>query len=92
MEVADTLLKRTLGLMFRKDGEMLFAFDRDVRFSVWTPFMRFPIDVFFLDSKKQIAEIRRNLAPWRIHRPAGKYRYFFEARAGKYRNPPGIIK
>ena len=86
MQIADTIWKRTLGLMFRKNGEMLFIFEKDVRFSVWTPFMKFPIDVFFLDKNKEVIEVKRNLKPWRIYKPKNYYRYFFEAKAGKYKN------
>jgi len=88
MEVADRGFKRTLGLMFRKDGEMLFVFEENVRFVVWTPFMRFPIDVFFLNEKKKVVEVKRDLKPWRIYRPSKSYRYFFEAKEGKYENVP----
>lgn len=85
MEVADTMMKRALGLMFRKECEMLFTFPFDSRFSIWTPFMRFPIDLFFLDSRFRVVEARENMAPWRFHRPKKAYRYLFEAPAGKYK-------
>ena len=84
MQVADTMWKRALGLMFRRSGEMIFIFKKDVNFSVWTPFMRFCIDVFFLNENKKTVEIKRDLKPWRIYRPKNKYRYFFESKTGKY--------
>ncbi len=70
--------------MFRKSGEMLFVFKKDVRYSVWTPFMKFSIDVFFLDGKGKVVEVKRNLKPWKIYKPRKSYRYFFESEAGKY--------
>ena len=92
MELADTVGKRALGLMFRKDGEMFFDFPCDVRFSVWTPFMRFPIDIFFIDKNGKVVEQRKNMVPWRFHKPKKKYRYFFEARSGRYRSLPGKVR
>lgn len=85
MEVADTTFRRTLGLMFRRKGEMLFTFPFDSRFSIWTPFMRFPIDLFFIDKNFKLVETRRGMVPWRFHKPRKTYRYLFEAPAGKYR-------
>ncbi|RLC86723.1 MAG: hypothetical protein DRI37_06860, partial [Chloroflexi bacterium] len=43
MDIARSFFKKALGLMFKKDGEMIFVFNRDVNYSVWTPFMRFNI-------------------------------------------------
>jgi len=83
MEVADTEFKRALGLMFRRGGEMLFIFEEEVKLPVWTPFMFFPLDLFFLDRNKKLTEVKRNLVPWRIYAPKKPYRYFFESAAGK---------
>ncbi len=88
MEVADTIGKRTLGLMFRKNGEMFFSFPFDVRFSVWTPFMRFPIDIFFIDDNGEVVDKNIEMVPWRFYRPKKSYRYFFEAMAGRYESLP----
>jgi len=85
MEIANTMSKRALGLMFRKDGEMLFDFLFDVRFSVWTPFMRFSLDVFFLDKNLNVVDVKRNLVPWKFYKSKKKYRYFFESITGKYK-------
>ncbi len=39
--------------------------------SVHTHFMRFPIDVVFLDDDGRVVSIRRNLRPWRFARCGG---------------------
>lgn len=92
MELANTIFKRTLGLMFRKDGEMLFYFPFNVRFSIWTPFMRFPLDLFFMDRDFKVVDAKRDMKPWRFYKPMYPYRYFFEAKAGKYKSPPKEVK
>ncbi|UCG95801.1 MAG: DUF192 domain-containing protein [archaeon] len=85
MEIADTVFSRARGLMFRKEPvDMLFVFPGDVRFSIWTPFMFFQIDLFFLDRDFRVVESRKKLAPWRFYRPKKKYRHLFESEAGKY--------
>lgn len=84
MEVVRTPFGKAMGLMFRREGEMLFVFNRDVRFSVWTPFMRFTLDVFFLDKDFNIVGSKRDFRPWKFCKPRYAYRYFFESVAGKY--------
>ena len=84
MDIARSFFKKALGLMFKKDGEMIFVFNRDVNYSVWTPFMRFNIDIFFLDKDFNVVDRKMGMKPWRIYEPKKKYRYFFESREGKY--------
>jgi uncharacterized membrane protein (UPF0127 family) len=54
------------GLMFRKsldDGEgMLFRPARGIH----THFMRFPIDLIFLDKQDRVTKIRPAMVPWRF--------------------------
>lgn len=71
--------------MFRKDGEMLFVFDRDIQQSVWTPFMNFSIDIFFFDEDLKLVDKKKDMKPWRIYFPKKKYIYFFESKTGKYK-------
>ena len=63
--LADTALARMRGLLGRKR----LAADEGILLrpaaSVHTAFMRFPIDVIFLDGDNRIVKIAANLAPWR---------------------------
>ena len=65
IQVADTPLARIIGLMFRKrpasDGLLL-----DPCNSVHTFFMRYPLDIVFLNKSNQIIKIIRELKPWRM--------------------------
>jgi uncharacterized membrane protein (UPF0127 family) len=65
-ELAESMLARTVGLLGRKSlapGEgMLIAHTGSVHMF----FMRFAIDVVFLDRTKTIVKIVPNLRPWRI--------------------------
>lgn len=63
--VADTALMRMKGLLGRKalsPGEGILLRPAS---SVHTAFMRFPIDVVFLDRDDRIMKIAPELAPWR---------------------------
>ena len=87
VEHADHDLKRFLGLMFRKgfDGAMVFHLDMETTIlaSVHMLFMRFPIDVLFLDSKKRVVDKAR-LRPWALnYTPKRPARFVVEMRAGR---------
>ncbi len=64
--VADTLWSRLVGLMFQKqlheaDGLML-----DPCRSIHTFFMRYSLDIVFMNSKNEIIKIIRGMKPWRM--------------------------
>jgi uncharacterized membrane protein (UPF0127 family) len=66
MEVADSGEKRNKGLLGRKHlapGEGLWIIPCE---SVHTFFMRFPIDLVYLDRKKQIRKLRSAVPAWRL--------------------------
>ena len=82
-EVADTALKRMIGLMGRKhfeSGEGLWFVGFD---SVQTFFMRFAIDVVFMDKAGQVIKIYPRLRPWRITWLHLSARSFLELPAGE---------
>ncbi len=65
-EVADSALKRMRGLLGRRGldpGEGMLIVPAP---SVMTFFMRFPIDVVFLDREHRIVGISHTLRPWRV--------------------------
>lgn len=90
-DVAGSFWKRARGLMFRRakslprDSGMLFIFSRPGKPGFWTPFMRFPLDIIFLDSSKRVSDIRENLKPWRAYSPGASAKYALELRAGRAR-------
>ena len=65
-EVADTFLRRLRGLLGRDalgDGEGMFIRPAG---SIHAWFMRFPIDVVFLDRQLRVVRIAESLRPWRL--------------------------
>ncbi len=68
IEIADTEEKRTQGLMFRasmKENQgMLFIFDREEMQAFWMKNTMIPLDMIFVNAKKEIVNIRRNARPY----------------------------
>jgi uncharacterized protein len=66
VEIADTSAKRSKGLLGRNGlapGEGLWIVPCE---SVHTFWMRFAIDLIYLDRLQRIRKIRKSVAPWRI--------------------------
>lgn len=66
MEVADSGPKRNKGLLGRESlaaGEGLWIIPCE---SVHTFWMQFPIDLVYLDAKRQIAKLAADVRPWRL--------------------------
>ena len=65
-DVADTSVKRRTGLLKHKNlepGDGLWIVPCE---SVHTFFMRFAIDLIYLDKQRKIRKLRRAVPPWRI--------------------------
>jgi len=63
---ANTFRARLLGLMFKKSMAPNEALLIEPCNSVHTCWMRFPIDVLFMDANGCILEIRENVQPFRL--------------------------
>ncbi len=85
IEHADTFLKKAVGLMFRKsfDGALIFDMGHSAYDGIHMLFVRFPIDVVFLDSDRTIIDIKTGLKPWTGSAfPRSSFRYAIELPAG----------
>ncbi|HTL63026.1 MAG TPA: DUF192 domain-containing protein [Nitrospira sp.] len=64
-EVANTMKKRAEGLMYRehlpKDRGMLFTFDQAQPWVFWMKNTKIPLDIIWMNDKKQIIHIARNV-------------------------------
>lgn len=67
IQYANTFLKRTLGLMFKKDfcGELVFTFGKPTNLFIHTLFMKFGVDVVCYNEKKELVKTAK-LKPWRF--------------------------
>jgi uncharacterized protein len=65
-KIARDLLSRSVGLLNRaelSDDEALLIYPCN---SIHTFFMKFPIDVAFLDKNHKVVKIVENIQPWRL--------------------------
>lgn len=64
-EIADTMQKRAQGLMYRstlaRDRGMLFTFGDSQPWAIWMKNTRIPLDILWLDEKKIIVHVERNV-------------------------------
>src|SRR5687767_4745086 len=64
-EIADTTERRARGLMYRdslaKDRGMLFTFAEPQLWTFWMKNTRIPLDIIWMDGKKRIVHIERNV-------------------------------
>ena len=65
VEIADNWWKRFKGLQFRRPLAKDHAILLRPCPSIHTFWMRFAIDVVFLDGEGRVVDIRRNVRPWR---------------------------
>lgn len=68
IEFADTNDKRTLGLMFREEMKkyegMLFIFPFEEPQSFWMANTKIPLDIIYVNSKREIVKIQKNTTPF----------------------------
>ena len=104
LEIADTIWKKTKGLMFRKsipkDHGILFTFNREAKHGIWMLFMRFPIDIYFLDSEMRVIDFVQGAEPinllkmstWRTYTPKKPAKYVLEVKTNIKMVPTGARK
>jgi uncharacterized protein len=79
-----SVFSKGFGFMLRKPKEyaLVFEFSRE-RSVPLTMFMVFyPLDVLFLDSKKRVVEIKKDLRPFKDYAPKAKAQYVIEFPVG----------
>jgi len=82
VRVADTLMSRSVGLLNRaslESDEGLLITPCD---SVHTFFMKFPIDLLYLDSEFRVVKVVPNMGPSRMSFCLGKARHVLELKGG----------
>ncbi|MBW6451780.1 MAG: DUF192 domain-containing protein [DPANN group archaeon] len=89
IDTANNMLKKVIGLMFRKSGRMLFKFNREGSYGIWMPFMHMSLDLIFIDKDKKIVDIKEDVKPitiflknLKIYYPQKKSKYILEIEKG----------
>ncbi|MCK5476970.1 MAG: DUF192 domain-containing protein [Candidatus Aenigmarchaeota archaeon] len=84
-----TIFELTKGLMFKKEGRALLMFDFNARHSIWMAFMRYSLDLIFINENQKIVDIIENVKPLaldintlKVYYPKEKCRYVLEVESG----------
>ena len=83
--IADSFTKRFLGFMFRKKPHHEAILIKPCN-SIHTFFMKFPIDVLFLNEKMEIVKKIDGLKPGKIIMPQKKCTMVIEGREGMFKD------
>ncbi len=86
LEIADTLWKRSVGLIGRKSLDANSGLWIEPCGGIHTFLMRFAIDVLFLDNDGTITRIDSNIKPWRFCLAEPNARIIIELPAGSAAN------
>ncbi|KZX16144.1 hypothetical protein MBCUT_10100 [Methanobrevibacter cuticularis] len=86
IKVANSYFSRLKGLMFKNDIDYILLLTTQknrywLKSSIHTFFMKFTIDVLFLDENKRILEIA-TIPPWKIYSPKNSSKYILEMKEG----------
>ncbi|MCD6226213.1 MAG: DUF192 domain-containing protein [Candidatus Aenigmarchaeota archaeon] len=89
VKVANSIISKIKGLIFKKKGRLLLKFWFQDYHKIWMLFMKFPIDLVFIDKNKKIVDIIENIKPitfdiktWKIYSPKKKCKYILEVESG----------
>ena len=82
VEEADSFARRGLGLMFRRDLPAGHGLAITPCNSIHMFFMRFPLDVAFLDGEGTVVRAYHGIRPWRVSRVVRKAKTAVELPAG----------
>ena len=90
LDFADSFVSRLMGLMFRKDPEngliLKLPSSRSKRGSaIHMFFMRFPLDIIFLDDDKKVVDMV-SIRPWKTYTPRSPAKYVVELKEGSINN------
>ena len=90
LDFADSFVSRLMGLMFRKDPEngliLKLPSSRSRRGSaIHMFFMRFPLDIIFLDYDKKVVDMV-SIKPWNTYTPKSPAKYVIELKEGSINN------
>ena len=82
--LADSILSRSLGLMFtkREQAALILKFEKEEQISLHMMFVFYPIDVIFVNKRKQVVDLKENLRPFDTYVSARKALYAIELPKG----------
>ncbi|ATH09242.1 hypothetical protein BIY24_15215 [Halobacteriovorax marinus] len=86
LKVADSFLSRLIGLMFKKEMDGFDALLIKQCNSIHTFFMRYALDIIFLDKDLRVVKVIENMKPWRATLMYFKATQVLELKSGTLKN------
>ncbi len=80
-----SLWGKASGLMFSSQKDLLFIEQKEKIIPLHMLFVFYPIDVVYLDSAKNVVEIKEHFLPFTFYTPKKKAQYVLELRYGAVR-------
>ncbi len=80
--LADAMIDRMIGLMFKEEKSVATGLFIDPCKSIHTFFMKFALDVAFIDSKGKVVKVIYAMKPWRLTRTYFTASAVLEVKAG----------
>ena len=80
-----SLWRKASGLMFSPQKDLLFIEQEEKIIPLHMFFVFYPIDVVYLDSSKNVVEIKEHFLPFTFYTPKKKAQYVLELKAGTIR-------
>ncbi len=82
-KLCNNFLSQTLGLMFRTPQVMIFQLPINTKIQIHTWFVLGAINVFFLDDKKKVIELVKNLKSFRFYTTKNDCKWIVETPTNK---------
>lgn len=84
-------ISKFVGLMFQRPYPLVFVFEKPKRIGLHMFFVFWPIDVFFMDDKFRVLEVKRNFLPFSFYTSKCKASYVLEAPVGLLHKKVGEV-
>jgi len=84
-----SFVSKAKGLMFSrrlKDSCLLFIFTKERKVALHMFFVFFPIDVLFLNEKKEIVDLKQNFRPFTVYTSKKPAKYILEMPLGSIKS------
>lgn len=70
------------GLMFSRQKDLIFIFNKPQKVSLHMFFVFYPIDVLYADQDKKVVELKESFNPFTTYHPQQKASYVIELQSG----------
>jgi uncharacterized protein len=76
--IIESIFRQFLGLMFSRQKNLIFKFNKEKKETIHMFFVFYPIDLIFLDIDKKVIELKENFKPFQIYNQKNKAKYMLE--------------